>query len=169
MRSNNQNIKRIRQAIGTVLITQKAKRLLTLGLEGRQWLACGLICAMLLPVFSLPVGASVMFSARNDDAGKFESVNEELPIWEQARRSLKAKIEEWTTPYRAENILFNETNDKNKADNKKKKGKKEIEKAVENVEKKKFVESASNIEKLPHENGEEFPINIRTKRSGRER
>ncbi|HEX9961931.1 MAG TPA: hypothetical protein VGB00_13435, partial [Pyrinomonadaceae bacterium] len=104
----------------------KVKVFISIGLEGRQWLACALICAMLSPVSSLPVSASVGFNGEN--TGQFEPVNEQLPIWTRARRNLNVRLELWSASLRNEEIFGDDENDNEKKDSadKKKKGKKGV-------------------------------------------
>ncbi|MET0752891.1 MAG: hypothetical protein ABWZ66_05940, partial [Pyrinomonadaceae bacterium] len=127
MRSNNHNIRQRRQGVEKVLLLlQKAKNIFSLGMEGKQWLVCIMICAMLLPVFSLPVSASTY----RTNSSKFEPVNEKLSVWTETWRNLNAQIESWTTPLRSGNALIGENND-----DKKKKVEKDIDKSNEDVKK----------------------------------
>ncbi|MEP6900602.1 MAG: RHS repeat-associated core domain-containing protein [Actinomycetota bacterium] len=113
MRSNNQNHRQFWQTIKQISpITNKLKDLVSLGLEGKQWLASLLICLMLLPLFALPAGAAI--PAGNAGPDQFEPVNEKLSVWTAGWRSLNAKIESWTTPWRRENALPGESDDDKK-------------------------------------------------------
>jgi hypothetical protein len=97
MRSKNLHIGQTWQKIeSTKPFWGKAKAFMTIGLDGKQWLACSLICAMLWPVFSLPVNASISYSD-SGNANRFEPVNEQLPIWTQTWRNLSVKLESWVT------------------------------------------------------------------------
>ncbi|HMS39945.1 MAG TPA: hypothetical protein PKE69_06960, partial [Pyrinomonadaceae bacterium] len=134
MRSNNQKIRQIKGRISQV--SAAAKNIISLGIGGKQWLACVMVCAMLLPVFALPVGGSVRISS-NETSGEFEAVNEKLPLWAGLWGDMNAKVEALTTPLRAENIAFGEGDD----DDKKKKKKKD--------EKKKEVKLEEKTDKMP--------------------
>src|SRR5215213_5960106 len=110
MRLTYQHFARIRQIIESITaFLPKAKVFITLGLEGRQWLACALICAMLLPVFSLPVSAVVGFNG-GENTGQFEPVNEQLPIWTRAWRNLNVRLELWSASLRNEGLFGNDEN-----------------------------------------------------------
>ncbi|HEX8247414.1 MAG TPA: hypothetical protein VF599_04455, partial [Pyrinomonadaceae bacterium] len=127
MRSNYQHIEQIRQEIKSItLFLRKAKVLITVGLEGRQWLASALICAMLSPVISLPVRAAGFTVQGN--AEQFEPVNEQLPVWKQAWRNLNVGLEFWSA-YLGNKLVFDDDEKdiekKNSAD-KKKKGRKSV-------------------------------------------
>ncbi len=102
MRSNKQSIRQIRQVIEKISpVTQKAKRIITLGLEGKQWLACALICVLLLPVFAAPVSAANVWNGQSTTAtgnSQFEPVNEPQPIWKQAATELNLAMERWLAP-----------------------------------------------------------------------
>lgn len=131
MRSNKEITQQIRRRVEKVFpLARKAKNILSLGLEGKQWLACLMICAVLLSVFSLPVGGYAY--SKNNNSDEFEPVNEKLSVWTEAWRDLNAKIESWTTPYRAENAFYaGDNDDKKKVD--KKKGTNDIDKSKEKI------------------------------------
>jgi RHS repeat-associated protein len=118
MRSYNQYNRQFRQFIKkTSPIAKKLKDFLTLGLEGKQWLASLLICLILLPLFVFPAGAAN--PAVDTDLGKFEQVDEKLPVWVKTWRALNAKIETWFTPWRTENVSLGENDDDKKKKKKK--------------------------------------------------
>ncbi len=122
MRSNTQMVQKI-QKTGKIisLIASKAKDYATLGLTGRQWLASLVICLMLMPIFSLPVGAAVYIPKPDPNIAEFEPVNAEIPIWEKLEINLSARVETWMTAKRELNIIHDEnkkkTSDENKSEN----------------------------------------------------
>lgn len=140
MRVNTQTLQKIQQICKTMSLgVSKAKDYASLGLSGRQWLASFVICLMLMPIFSLPVGATVYMPKADPNIAQFELVNAELPIWEKLKINLSAKYEEWTTPMREVNVIHDEndkkkksadetTSDSDKKNSKKKNGK------IKNVE-----------------------------------
>jgi RHS repeat-associated protein len=126
MRSNYQHTRQIPRLIEDITsFLRKAKVFISIGVEGKAWLASFLICAMLLPVFSPPARASAPV-IRQANAIEFEPVNEQLPFWTRAWRNLNVKLESWAAAVRNERISGDDDSDdekKNAAD-KKKKGKK---------------------------------------------
>lgn len=151
MRSNKQYTRQIQKAVEKVLpLVKKAKNIARLGIEVEQWLACIMICTMLLPVFSLPVRASV-YRVNNATSGEFEPVNEQVSGLTETWRNLKAKIESWTTPLRSGNASFGENEEdkkkKNITTNERADKKSFEEKTADNPEPK----SSKNVE-LPSKN-----------------
>ncbi len=149
MRSNRQITRQIQRGVEKVLpLLQKTGNIIGLGMEGKQWFASIMICVMLLPVFSLPVSASV-YRVNNPNSSEFEPVNEKLPVWTETWRNLNAKIESWITPLRSENASFGENDDDKKKAKKKDKEVKSEEKTDKNTEK-----IADNSESKPGKNTE---------------
>jgi len=68
-------------------------------------MASFMISVMLLPVFSLPVHASYTSSA-NATENEFEPVNEELSTLTAIWRDINARVEEWSTSLRSENVAY---------------------------------------------------------------
>lgn len=77
-------------------------RVAMLGLDGRQWLACTIICAMIGLFVTVPTG--VVVRAANSEGLGFEPVNEELSVWTASWRNLKAELEARMTPWRPTNL-----------------------------------------------------------------
>ncbi len=152
MRSYNQKNRNFWQLIKKIAqLTGKIKNFVTLGLEGRQWLASLMICLMLLPLFAIPAGASM--SVVDNNIGQFEPVNEKLSLWTETWRDLNAKIELWTTPSRAENVLFGENDDDKKKKKKAKEvnseEKKDLNKPAEKTAEKSDPKSIEKVETKP--------------------
>lgn len=84
--------------------------------SAKQLFASVTICAMLSPIFSLPVAASAAYTA-DPYAPSFEPVNEDLPFWKEIVRGADARFEELITPYRTGNASV-KINDKTKANEK---------------------------------------------------
>lgn len=150
MRSNRLMTRQIQNLIEKALpLAQKAKDVLSLGMQAKQWLACVMICAMLLPIFSLPVGASLTRTG-NTNSTEFEPVNENLSVWANAWRNLNAEIESWTTPYRFGNTAFVGDDD----DKKRKKKEKEVKPEVKNDQPAAAETTVGNSEKKSKKNTE---------------
>ncbi len=112
MHPKNQNTQqRIKELVH---FAAKTNRFFTFGLGTKQWLACFLICILLLPVFSVPIGGSGFYPRERNEANPFEPVNEQLPVWTAAWRNLNAALEAWTTPFRAENLFSGDGDDRKK-------------------------------------------------------
>ena len=92
------------------------KTVISLGIDGRQWLSSAIICAILLQILSLPSAYAAI--ALNDPANaEFESANEDLPFLVDAWRKANVEIEARLTPWRFENWSSEVSSD---VDNKKK-------------------------------------------------
>jgi RHS repeat-associated protein len=94
-------------------LLEAAKDIIGFGMGAKQWLACVMICMMLMPIFSLPVAGSV-YSTSRTDTENFEPVNEELPVWTEAWRNLNARIESWTAARRPDSLPSDENEDEKK-------------------------------------------------------
>lgn len=111
MRSNIHDIKKMyRRAAATVRGFARTMRavasLLMLGLNARQWTASLLIGLMLLPIFSLPVGATAAVNSTDENIGDFEPVNAPRWFWESANIKLNAELDKWLIPMRNRNSAF---------------------------------------------------------------
>ena len=110
MRSNKAETRRIRQAMKKLSPgIQKAMSILSLGIDGRQWIAWALIGIMLLPTFSLPAPAGY---SENDMPSQFQPVDEELPGWTELWKNLNEKIESWRTSSPAADVSYGDDDDK---------------------------------------------------------
>lgn len=77
------------------------------GLSGRQWTASFLIGLLLLPAFSLPVQAAVVFNGKESfNSGDFEPVNPPQHIWETTWKKFNVAFEEWETARRPAGPVF---------------------------------------------------------------
>lgn len=163
MRSYNQKNRQFWQLIKKISpLPKRFKNFLTLGLEGRQWLASLLICLMLLPLFAIPAGASI--PAVDDNPGQFEPVNEKLSLWIETWRDLNVKIELWTTTWRAGNGLSGE----NDEDKKKKKKAKEVNSEEKNEQDKPAEKTAEKSEPKSIEKVETKPENVKSENESAE-
>lgn len=80
-----------------------ATNLISLGINGRQWVTCLVICSLL--ALSMPISA---FNSRDKvamapDSSGFEPVNEQLPFWTSAWRKINADLEARLNPLRPMN------------------------------------------------------------------
>ncbi len=160
MRSYNQKNRQFWQFIKKISpITKQLKNYVTLGLEGRQWLASLMICLLLLPLFAIPAGASI--PAGDTNTGQFAPVNKKLPVWTDTWRNLNAKLESWTTPWRSENVLSGENDD----DKKKKKKAKDIKREEKTDQK---AASEKTIEKSDQKSIEKVETNTENVKTEKE-
>lgn len=128
-----------------------------LGLEGKQWLASFMIAMLLLPVFSIPASAFAVPIRTDNNAKQYDPVNANLPILEDVRQDLNAKLEEWTTPWREVNVIHDEkeNSDKKKVKEKKKSDTENKEtltkKSEDSVKKEEKAKKVKNSEELTTE------------------
>ncbi|HMS08550.1 MAG TPA: hypothetical protein PKE66_03625, partial [Pyrinomonadaceae bacterium] len=98
----------------------------------RQLFASITICALLLPILSIPVGGSPLRRTVSGHS-EFEPVNEPLSFSGKIVRDINARFEEAITPFRSENRLAKSTNNVEIAPDNKTKSK-SIDKALNDVD-----------------------------------
>ncbi|MBK7510702.1 MAG: hypothetical protein IPI76_00300 [Chloracidobacterium sp.] len=94
-------------------IVKTVEAIISFGIDGRQWVASAIICAMIWPLFVLPT-AAFGASGVNSTTAEFEPVNEQLPIWTRAWRDLSADIETRLIALRPANLINKASDDNDK-------------------------------------------------------
>ena len=95
-------------------ISHSGRMILMLGIGSREWATSALICAMILPLLTLPVSANRVSTPVDQSTVLFEPVNENLPVWTSIWRNLNADIETRLNSLRVTNWTGSATSDDDK-------------------------------------------------------
>ena len=95
-------------------ISHSGRMILMLGIGSREWATSALICAMILPLLTLPVSAKRVSTPVDQSTVLFEPVNENLPVWTSIWRNLNADIETRLNSLRVTNWTGSATSDDDK-------------------------------------------------------